>query len=202
MALQSPPPADHDTILATLATTLTDAQLVELFPAESPAVIRQSLREMAVALSGRPQPAPPVPGRLKSSAGTMALYCDGASRGNPGEAAAGLVIVDQQGTEVVAKGIYLGQCTNNMAEYRALLLGLQEAQRLNIDALAVFLDSELVVRQLNGVYRVKDEKLKPLYTKAAQLLKGFRAVTVAHVRRNANQRADQLANQAIDQQQR
>ncbi len=128
----------------------------------------------------------------------LTLHADGGSRGNPGPAGAGAVLYDDQGREVAALARYLGSTTNNEAEYQALIMGLAEAQRLGAAQLTVKMDSELVVRQLSGQYRVKAPGLKPLYDQARRLLQGFGAVTILHVRRQFNQRADELANQAMD----
>ncbi len=194
----SPAPAPR-TVVERLAAGLSDAVLADLFPQHSPAVIRERLRESAAHLSAAPRRAtPPSPPTKVHTGGTVTLYSDGASRGNPGEAAAGFVILDAHGAELTAKGVYLGRCTNNMAEYQALILGLHEAHQLKAERLTIRLDSELVVRQLEGRYQVKDAKLKPLYTKAMSLLRGFAAHTINHVPRRENQRADELANQALD----
>ncbi|HEV2459734.1 MAG TPA: ribonuclease HI family protein, partial [Ktedonobacterales bacterium] len=93
----------------------------------------------------------------------LVLYTDGASRGNPGRAAAGIVLADEHGTALVRDATYLGVLTNNQAEYRALILGLRAAARYNPSAVRVYMDSELVVRQMRGEYRVKHELLRPLY---------------------------------------
>ena len=190
------PPATGRAILEQLADGLTDDQLRTIFPQESPQSIRRHLSELAARLpADAPRTSPPA----IAAGQAITLFCDGASRGNPGEAAAGFVLLDEHGAELVAKGIYLGQCTNNVAEYQALILGLDAARQLKIESLAVLLDSELVVRQLEGRYQVRDEKLKTLYAKAAALFRGFKSFSIAHVPRSKNQRADQLANQAIDQ---
>lgn len=127
------------------------------------------------------------------------LWTDGASRGNPGPAATGFVIFDADGAEVAAGGHFLGIATNNVAEYEAVLAGLRAAQELSLDSLDVRLDSELVVRQLNGQYKVKDEKLKPLHGAAAELVESFDSVEITHVMRGHNEHADALANEAIDE---
>ena len=129
----------------------------------------------------------------------LTLHSDGGSRGNPGPAGAGAVLYDDQGVEVAALSRYLGRTTNNEAEYQALLLGLNEAKRLGAARLTVKMDSELIVRQLEGKYRVKAPGLKPMYAEAKRLLQGFASVTILHVRREFNKRADELANQAMDQ---
>ena len=130
---------------------------------------------------------------------SLTLHSDGGSRGNPGPAGAGAVLYDDQGVEVAALSRYLGRTTNNEAEYQALLLGLNEAKRLGAARLTVKMDSELIVRQLEGKYRVKAPGLKPMYAEAKRLLQGFASVTILHVRREFNKRADELANQAMDQ---
>ncbi|MEW6595841.1 MAG: ribonuclease HI family protein [Thermodesulfobacteriota bacterium] len=203
--MRSTPPAalSSRSVVERLAHDLSDAILDELFPESTPAAVRELLQRGAAHLPATPPLFPPEPKAAAApQAGTLTLYCDGASRGNPGEAAAGIVIIDHHGEEVVAKGVYLGQCTNNMAEYQALLLGLHEAHQLNAQQLAIRLDSELVVRQLEGRYQVKDAKLKPFYTKAISLLRGVAKYTITHVPRRGNKRADELANQALDTRQR
>lgn len=127
------------------------------------------------------------------------LYSDGAARGNPGPAGAGAVLIDAQGREVARLRQYLGETTNNVAEYQALLMGLEAALARGITRLGVRLDSELIVRQLQGAYRVKAPHLKPLFQQARELLSRFQAVDIAHVPRAQNRVADQLANEAIDQ---
>ena len=129
----------------------------------------------------------------------MQLFIDGAARGNPGEAGIGVVLLDQTGSEVLRYCHYLGHpFTNNQAEYNALLHALDLA-RAHGKELLVHSDSELLVKQMQGAYRVKHPDLQPLYQQAQQKLKNFTQVTFAHVRREKNQIADQLANQAIDE---
>lgn len=127
------------------------------------------------------------------------LQVDGASRGNPGEAGCGAVIFDGAGQVVRELCRYLGRATNNVAEYQGLLMGLDEVLRLGGKRLRVESDSELMVRQLNGVYRVKHEKLIPLFQKATALLRRLDACHIIHVRREYNRVADELANRAIDE---
>ena len=131
--------------------------------------------------------------------GFWLLHCDGASRGNPGPAGAGMVLFDPQGRLQARKGRYLGETTNNVAEYQALLLGLEEAQRLGVKQLRVLADSELMVKQLTGRYRVKSPHLIPLWRQAINALKKFDAWAIAHVPREENHLADEAANRAIDQ---
>ena len=136
---------------------------------------------------------------MSSEGLSLTLQSDGGSRGNPGPAGAGAVLYDDQGVEMAALSRYLGRTTNNEAEYQALLMGLAEAKRLGAVRLTVKMDSELIVRQLEGQYRVKAPGLKPMYAEAKRLLRGFSSVTIQHVRREFNKRADELANQAMDQ---
>lgn len=126
------------------------------------------------------------------------LRTDGAARGNPGPAGAGWVIETPEG-EVVDEGhAFLGVLTNNQAEYEALLRALEAAGPDERTELDVYSDSQLMVRQINGEYRVKDEGLKPLWLRASRLLDRAARATVRHVRREENAAADALANQAID----
>jgi len=135
----------------------------------------------------------------KRQAGFWRLSCDGASRGNPGPAGAGAVLSNPLGEVAAQLARYLGETTNNVAEYQALILGLREAVRLGARKLQVFADSELLVRQLNGQYRVKAPHLLPLWRLAKNELQNFEAYTVSHVPRAENRLADELANQGIDQ---
>jgi ribonuclease HI/probable phosphoglycerate mutase len=126
------------------------------------------------------------------------LYCDGASRGNPGAAATGWVLLDASGREVAAEGCSIGRQTNNVAEYTALLRGLEAAARAGVRRLHVRLDSELVVRQLQGRYKVKNPGLRPLYEAVQLARRRFDAFHIEHVPRAENARADALANRALD----
>ena len=127
------------------------------------------------------------------------LQVDGAARGNPGEAGCGAAIFDQTGNTIRELCRYLGHATNNVAEYEGLLMGLEEVLRLGGKRLRVESDSELMVRQLNGVYRVKDKKLSRLHGKALELLRQLDTHCIIHVRREQNRVADKLANRAIDE---
>jgi ribonuclease HI len=126
------------------------------------------------------------------------LYTDGGARGNPGPAGIGYVLVSDTGEEHAAAGRYLGEATNNVAEYEALVAGLRAARALGVDELVVRADSELVVKQMRGEYRVKHPNLKPLFVSAQELVRGFGAVRFEHVGRADNARADGLANEAMD----
>ncbi|MDP2623494.1 MAG: ribonuclease HI family protein [Actinomycetota bacterium] len=130
---------------------------------------------------------------------THLLYADGASRGNPGPAAIGFVLIDPEGTTVVERGAVIGTATNNVAEYQALIAGLEAALSRGVRDLEVRLDSLLLVRQVSGEFRVKAEHLKPLHRRVSRLLRDFDRVRVGHVRRESNTRADALANVALDE---
>jgi ribonuclease HI len=127
------------------------------------------------------------------------LYADGGSRGNPGPAASAAVLVDRNGTVVRRVGRFLGVTTNNVAEWTALLLGLEAARERGVRSLAVRMDSELVVKQLEGAYKVRQPHLRPLYERAKSLLRHFDRVAVAHVPRRENAEADRLVNEILDQ---
>lgn len=127
----------------------------------------------------------------------ISLYVDGASRGNPGPAGIGVVVYnDKKRIKELYK--FIGETTNNIAEYNALLYGLEEALIMKADRVNVHLDSELVVRQLNGEYRVKDPEIKILFDRAFHILKSFKGFEVKHVDRSENKEADKLANKAIN----
>ena len=131
--------------------------------------------------------------------GTAELYTDGASRGNPGEAGAGIALVDGSGNVLFEAKRYLGICTNNEAEYQALVLGLEETLKKKFRVVNVYLDSELVVRQMEGVYKIKNANLGRLAAEARKLLSFFEGYTIRHVPRHLNKEADRLANEAIDE---
>lgn len=131
--------------------------------------------------------------------GRHVLYCDGASRGNPGPAAIGYVLYDPAGEPVTELGGAIGETTNNVAEYRALIAGLEAALGRGVESLAVRLDSLLLVKQVTGEYRVKAAHLKPLRRQAVALMERFDDVSVEHVRREKNKVADALANDALDE---
>jgi len=126
------------------------------------------------------------------------LMVDGAARGNPGEAGCGAAICDETGTVVKELSRYLGHATNNVAEYEGLLMGLEALVQMGRKKVRVQSDSQLLVRQLNGQYRVKDEKLKVLFQRAVSLLRRFDAYRILHVPRELNTLADRLANRGID----
>jgi len=129
----------------------------------------------------------------------LILYADGAARGNPGPAGAGAVLLDEDGRIVAELTRALGPATNNVAEYSALILGLEEAKRLGANAIDVRMDSLLVVEQLRGRWRTKHPGLIPLALRAGQLLASFPEREIRHVPREQNLVADALSNRAIDE---
>ena len=133
------------------------------------------------------------------SGGRLVLRTDGASRGNPGHAAAGIVIEAEDGALLAQGKQYLGVMTNNQAEYRALILGLLAVARYKPSSLRIYLDSELVVRQMRGEYKVKDELLQAQHREATARMRLIPNVTIEHVLRGKNALADKLANEALDE---
>ncbi len=127
------------------------------------------------------------------------LFSDGACRGNPGIGGAGAVITDSAGKIIWEGKEYLGHCTNNIAEYKALILGLKGALSLGYKRLKINMDSELLAKQINGSYRVKNDNLKILMKEVRDLMNAFDKAEVQHVPRSRNSHADKLANQAIDE---
>jgi len=126
------------------------------------------------------------------------LFADGGSRGNPGPAASGAVLIGADGTVLDEIGRFLGTATNNVAEWTALCIGLERAAERGIRRLSVRLDSELVVKQMRGEYRVKHADLQPLHRRAQSLLRHFEYVDIRHVPRKQNKLADRLVNQVLD----
>ena len=135
---------------------------------------------------------------MKSSSGParFEIFIDGSSRGNPGESGCGIVIRDADGVVLLEEGYYLGKMTNNSAEYNALLIALEEALVLRAEAVNVYSDSELLVRQMNGQYRVKNAHLRGLYARAKRLADSFGDFEIKHINREQNNLADGLAQRA------
>ncbi len=128
----------------------------------------------------------------------LTIFTDGASRNNPGEAGAGIVML-QNGTTVATIARYLGRTTNNIAEYTAAIIALEHAIKLGATRVKLFADSELLVKQLNGQYKVKNEGLKPLHRKVKELIAKIGSAEVQYIPRTQNKEADALANKAIDE---
>ncbi len=165
---------------------------------------RAFFEEAARLFSGRAEkkdsPSPPQPAvRPKGGPhpGRPVLFTDGASRGNPGPAAAGGVIY--LGQDVIGEiSEYLGETTNNQAEYRALILGLKKVLELGFTEVSIRTDSQLLARQIKGIYKVRDPGLKPLFAQVQALLKRLAAYDIVHVERALNREADALANRALN----
>jgi ribonuclease HI len=128
----------------------------------------------------------------------LRVHVDGGARGNPGPAAIAAVVSDADGAVLEERGERIGEATNNVAEYRALLLGIERARELGASGLELVGDSELVVRQVRGEYKVKDAGLKPLHARVMQALEGFEEWSISHVRREQNAEADRLVNEVLD----
>ncbi|MFA4981235.1 MAG: ribonuclease HI family protein [Candidatus Omnitrophota bacterium] len=127
------------------------------------------------------------------------IYTDGGSRGNPGPAGVGVVIMDDKKKKKIKEMCkYIGEATNNTAEYSALICGLEEAIMLDADEIVVYMDSELVAKQMSGEYRVKNADIKPLFEKAVDILKKFKSFEIKHIERSKNKEADKLANKAMN----
>jgi phosphoribosylglycinamide formyltransferase-1 len=129
---------------------------------------------------------------------TITIFTDGGSRGNPGPAAGAFVLFDENHHQLCAKAVFIPHATNNIAEYTGLLTGLEEAFSLGAKAVKVFSDSELMVKQINGEYKVKNEGLRELYTECFDWLTKFKSWQINHIRREKNTHADKLVNKALD----
>lgn len=130
---------------------------------------------------------------------SIKLYADGGSRGNPGPSASGYVLMDMSDSILVDKGIYLGLTTNNQAEYQALKLGLEEASRMHIKKVDVYMDSLLVINQMKGVFKVRNRDLWPIHDAIKRLAAAFEHISFTHVPRELNKLADAAVNRALDE---
>jgi phosphoribosylglycinamide formyltransferase-1 len=135
---------------------------------------------------------------MRDTRNEIIAYIDGGSRGNPGPAAAGFTLADSAGIQLQAKAFFLGRATNNIAEYTSLVKALEAAKKIGAEQLVVFSDSELLVRQINGQYKVKSEQIRPLFRQAVNLLGEFKNWRVRHITRGKNEQADELVNQALN----
>ena len=133
--------------------------------------------------------------------GGVVIHVDGGARGNPGPAAVAAVATAADGDVLAERSAYIGEATNNVAEYRAVLLGLELARELGARRVEVVNDSELVARQVGGQYRVKNAALRPLFAETMAALRGFDSWAVRNVRREHNERADELVNLVLDREQ-
>ncbi len=127
------------------------------------------------------------------------IYTDGGARGNPGPAGIGVVIYNQHNKTAGRYKQYIGKATNNIAEYRALILALEKAAKIGAERLEIRMDSELIVRQMNGQYKIKEPNLKGLASKVLSLRGKFKNVSFVHILREKNKLADKLVNEAIDE---
>jgi formyltetrahydrofolate-dependent phosphoribosylglycinamide formyltransferase len=136
--------------------------------------------------------------KLTSNPEKIIIYTDGGSRGNPGPSAAAFTLADAKGKQIAAKAFYLGESTNNVAEYTAVLKALEHAKQYNPQRISIFSDSELLVNQLNGGYKVKSENIRPLFEQVQTMLLEFGASEIKHITRDKNKKADELVNQALN----
>lgn len=187
----------EESVLRHLAQTLSVTKTLSHFSSLKTRELQGILlRSAQRAQEHRSQP-PPLPSRTQQK--EFFIHADGASRGNPGEAGVGAVIADDQGRTIKELKNFLGVATNNVAEYQAILMALRKALDLGAGSVLVYTDSELVARQLRGEYRVREEHLKDLHRQALELLSQFGKYAIQVIPREENRRADQLANEAIDQ---
>lgn len=189
-----------EAVLRYLSQTLSVTKTLKRFPS----LTLKDLQEIFLCSAdrarrekGEAKPSPVEPARKEFP--EFFIHADGASRGNPGEAGAGAVISDSQGRTLKELKLYLGMASNNVAEYRAAIHALEKALELGARSVTLYLDSELVVRQLRGEYRVREPHLKTLHQKAQEILNRFSQCSILYISREENRRADQLANEAIDQ---
>jgi ribonuclease HI len=182
--------AEHETLAAASAALGIDKEQA-----------RRQLRGAARQLGGGEPEATKAarvtsPGEVRK----VRVFTDGAARGNPGPAGAGAVIVDSEGRVLARLGRFLGKQTNNVAEYQGLLLGLRRARQLGAREVEVRADSQLLIRQLQGKYAVRNEVLRRLHEEALALLRSFDRFELVHVPREQNALADEMSNRAIDEQ--
>jgi ribonuclease HI len=172
----------------------------DLLPPEYAEITPQELRRLFGRLAEHVRTCPDwsEAGPAKGSESIVSLYTDGASRGNPGPAGAGVFLVDHKGRPLLEHNRFLGSATNNEAEYQALIAGLKAAEKLKLNRLRIFLDSELVVKQLQGEYRVRNRRLLPLFEEVGSRLRRLSSYAIMHVPRERNHEADRLANEAVD----
>ncbi len=148
--------------------------------------------ELAMAISLKKSPLP------KLGSPILEIFTDGASRGNPGPASIGIVFRQKDGPDLAEHCETIGKATNNVAEYQAAVTALEHVRRWKVRKVHLFMDSELIVRQLSGVYRVKSPDLRPLYQQVVFLTRDLNEFRVSHVKRAQNAQADALANKALD----
>jgi len=190
-------PPSEESVLQHLAQTLSVTKTLKRFPSLTAKNLQQIFLHCAERAGQTPKNLAPGPPQKEFP--EFFIHADGASRGNPGEAGAGAVISDSRGRTLKELKCFLGMTSNNVAEYQALILALEKALELGARSVTVFLDSELVARQIRGEYRVREPHLKALHQKAQEILNHFSQYSILSIPREENRRADQLANEAIDQ---
>lgn len=196
---QRPTPAE---VLRFIAENESFERTRDAFPSLRLDDLRELLRAAASAAGGdapRARPIAQAPRARPLSQARLRVFSDGAARGNPGPAGAGAVIESADGRVLARLGRYLGRATNNQAEYQGLILGLEHALEMGAREVEVFADSELLVRQLRGEYRVRNEGLLPLWREAKGLLDRFEGFRLTHIPREKNVEADEMSNRAIDE---
>jgi ribonuclease HI len=181
--------AEHETLDAASAALGIDKD-------QARRLLRGAAKQLGAETDSRPTARVTSPGEVRR----VRVFSDGAARGNPGPAGAGAVILDEDGRVLARLGRFLGKQTNNVAEYQALLLGLRRARQMGAREVEVRSDSQLLIRQLQGKYGVKNEVLKRLHEEALALLRSFDRYELVHVPREQNALADEMSNRAIDEQ--
>ena len=190
-------PPSEESVLRHLAQTLSVAKTLQRFSSLNAKGLQEILLRSAERAEEKKATHQGLPARKEFL--EFYIQADGASRGNPGKAGVGAVISDTRGRTVKELKCFLGMATNNVAEYRAVILALEKALELGGGSVTICLDSELVVRQLRGEYRVREAHLQILHGQALEILNRFSKYAIHYVPREENRRADQLANEAIDQ---
>jgi ribonuclease HI len=137
--------------------------------------------------------------QVASTSGKIKVFADGGSRGNPGPSACGYILTDENDKVLVDKGVYLGVTTNNQAEYQALKLALEEAQKMHAEEVDVHMDSMLVINQMKGIFKVKNRDLWPIHDEIKRRAATFKRVSYTHVPRELNKLADAAVNRALDE---
>ncbi len=166
--------------------------------AENASLRKQEIGSALQALRQSLSDEPKRPEYAETGSLSLVVFTDGASRGNPGDAACAAIFYEKNGEELLRRTKILGKTTNNVAEYEGVLLALQIAKELGAKELHLKLDSELVVKQLNGEYKVKNQRLGVLHVEATRLLGAFPKVTISQISRNENRESDKLVNAALD----
>lgn len=185
---------DKQRILKAVYKLIPWDRLYEEFPDATRRQVDELFRELGEYVSESPDGDPTPEGPPPDLSGrAVQIYTDGASSGNPGPAGIGIVILDPGGVELAARGAGIGRATNNVAEYRAVIEGLKMALKLGAARVRLCTDSELLVRQVEGAYKVKSARLRPLFDEVKQLLARFGGWEIRHVPRDLNTRADALA---------